>query len=195
MNTIVINNNYIDQFSEFIEKLSNFDKNTTLWNFIIESIKNNDPEVAVACQFVDEKIIGFGVGYSLNSYWKRKNALPYWVMGRHQKLNNNLTNFDLEQIPIVLTAHFEKLGFYSFYMVNKISNNKITYSNCEQVYQRFIKRAFNIERYDFSIEKILYHGFDYDELSSLYKVITYQKCEPSESIIISKYNLKYQNRV
>lgn len=195
MKTIIIDKSYIDQFNFFLNQLTNFEKNTHLWNYILNSLKNNDPGVAVVCQFDNNEIIGFGFGYTLNSYWNRENALPYWIMGRHQKLPNKNLNFDIESIPIALTAYFEEKKYQSFYMVNKLSTNKINFSNCERLYQKFIRRAFNIERYNFSIEQIFHSDFDYDQLSKFYKVMCYRYCHPNESIVISKYDLKYQYRV
>lgn len=185
----------LPSFLDFKDRIKNITASRAI-PFAQKALEESLPEVRIAAEFKNDKIITILLGYSINSCWAKEdsdyNIMPYWVIGSYQTsdIANELPYKKFDALTDLLTDEFEKMGFQSTYVVIKISN-RINFTNSK----RYIERYHRVRKYSFVVENLYYHDtYDYDKMCSLYKLMSFKKCEENKCIAILKYTLKDEFR-
>ena len=181
-------------FLDFTNRIENSTQSRAL-PFAKKSLEESLPEVCIAAEFKNDKIITILLGYSINACWfsdSYRNIMPYWVIGSLQTsdIANELPHEKIDILTTLVTDEFEKLGFESMYVVIKVSN-KVNMANSK----RYIERYHRVRKYSFIVEKLYYHDtYDYQKMCSLYKLLSYEQCEENKCLAILKYTLRDEFR-
>lgn len=123
-------------FQEILTDFLAYEKSTNNRNYPYEQIvkkcqfytrafkKENLDEFAVAGEFTDGRITGVAVGFTFQVAWESSNnPIPTWVLGLTytKEMTSKNPNEKLNTITDLVSAHFEKLNYNSFYLVVRVS--------------------------------------------------------------------------
>ena len=186
-------------FDIFLGQINNTVHGSNTWKFAKKHLLLNSPEVIIVGEFINGLLVSIILCYSVDSLWETgSKLLYYWVAGVYHSITNTLTPALLKQrseaMMSIAVAHFETLGFNSFFVGRQVSS-RLSYSNCESYLIKQNNAAMSIDRYDGHVEAIYDSSTDFDKLRVLHRVLSFSSCPPNKKIAIIKYSLKYNLRL
>jgi len=136
--------------------------------WMLWALRNKTERLVVIGEFVDEYLNGIVSGCTLSFLYNAQNELaPIWLAMRVDRLNLNPESFTvfMEKISRLLTLYFERLNYFSFYIVRRLPRKDISYNELAEM----SSRGWAMKPYTTVIERVVRNKEDYDKLPLTFK--------------------------
>ena len=153
-----------DILLDFCRRANNTDRQTDRLQYCI---KHPSKYFAIAAEFLDGVLNGISIGMTY-SYWMRDEyeRIPSWIILNTHRLSSpvGILKFN-DRFSILLSNHFEKLGYYHFYITRKLPKRAVT--NTEFI--KIISRGWVLDPYVPAVECIIKTVADFNCAPKLFR--------------------------